>query len=386
MLDRFQPQVLESLRALLAEAQEELAAVWRGCEAMQVHDGKAHASIGRSFVLKAWGMIRDREVLQSKMMCFKHGGLCNAYPGPEERDGKLLLAIGGNTCTPWSRMGQRRGWVREATRCFLLWVRELLEHKPHVVVQECTSDFDSDMFSDLMGEDYWVRSVVTNPSEQGHACTRPRKYSILVRRTALQLPPWGHDDYMGIAGDGLFGDASMYFMAKGATLDAYKKKLARQRHLPTTIQGFPVPWVQLISCSCKRRLMKYLAMVKRTQLKKKTSCFLVADLQQEPKFFGEARPRIPSLLRASNLYGWCAQEGIAGRHSRPLLPSEYLMVQALPVHMREHPQFRHMSAAFQREDILASLGDSAVRQLAGNGMNVAQVGAALLFAVCGPSW
>lgn len=388
------------------------------------------------------------------MRCFKHGCMCPSYPTEFEREGRVILAIGGNTCTPWSSMGQRRGWVHEVTLCFgislishasgcrqltgmpwlggvwkslgvscrsfydfplyhvrllavragaragggmaglslkpfevgvlsvkaslcfLLWARELMQYRPHLVVQECTKNFDADLFEEMLSELYTVCVVMTDPCEQGHAVRRPRKYCILALKSSSFSVSWNAESYRRIAVDSPLGGASMYFVASSTSQMTFRKQLAKTRHIPATLSGVAVPWVSLLSCGVQRRLDRYVAVIKQCA---KRHRFVVVNLTQEPKFAGAPCDCIPSLLRRSMLYGWEVTEGIRGRHARLLLPLEYLVVQGLPVHSRQHPHFQHVSRALTRSDLLS---DSDLRSVAGNGMNAAQVGVALLFAVC----
>ena len=262
--------------------------------------------------------------------------------------------------------------------CFLLWARELVEHKPHLVVQECTRDFDSDMLEEMLSEHYEMCVVVTDPSEQGHAVRRPRKYCILALRSSSFQPAWDLANYRRIARDESFGGSSIYFVATTTAQMSFRKELAKSRHIPPIVHGTPVPWARLLSCGIQRRLNGYVAVTKK---RARRLSFVVANLLQNPHFAGSPGDFIPSLLKQSFLYGWQVSEGISGRHARPLLPMEYLLVQGLPLHSRRHPHFKHISRALTRRDLVR---DSDIRAFAGNGMNAAQVGIALLFAVCSP--
>lgn len=155
MLERFKPEALAVLRDMLARA--EMTLDQRLC--MHNHSGgdsgletvsSIVAEIGEHFIVEAWSAIKHRDCLVADMRCFKHGGECAAWPSTAIRADRRMLAIGGNTCTPWSRMGSRRRWVHPASLCLLLWVKELTVHQPNVVVQECTPEFDHQTFERLL--------------------------------------------------------------------------------------------------------------------------------------------------------------------------------------------------------------------------------------------
>lgn len=388
MLDRFRPDALAMLKLMLAEA--ELNLELQLAEDKNAAGGNAISitlECGRDFLRRAWNAIRDEAVLQPMMRCYKHGGLCSPFPSASARAGKLMMAVGGNTCTPWSRMGRRRGWIHEASLCFLLWMREICEHKPNVVVQECTTDFDAEMMHELMSADFKAFTVCTDPREQGHPRSRPRKYTLMVLRFAVEFLDWSKAAYKRVCHDKPPGDASLYFSASDGALFRYKKMLAKRRHMPASLGEIPVPWATLISCSWRRRLDKYQALAEKSRrLRAKPNAFVVADLQQEPTFAGEASTHVPCLVRNSALYGWMVQEGLDGAHSRPLMPAEHLVVQGLPIFLPDHPNFQHMSKAFKCLASNSNMTEARIRELAGNGMNAAQVGAAILFGVCGCLW
>lgn len=228
-----------------------------------------------------------------------------------------------------------------------------------------------------------LQAVLTDPGVQGHPCRRPRKYCILTLRTAITAPSWTSKDYQRIAADAPFGDASLYFTADQSACEQYKKILAQKRHIPLTVHGLSTPWEQVMSCSLTKRLGRYDTFGVEGSRKGR---FVVADLMQEPSFIGGPSCHVPALLRNSYLYGWWSRECAGEPTGRPLLPSEYLLVQALPVHVPDCVGFKHMSRAFKNPVALAQMGPACLKQLAGNGMNAAQAGVPLLFATCGSAW
>lgn len=165
MLGRFKSGVLSHLRRMLAEAQRDLKSklsmhAFIGGEGIMGTTSDITYEVGRDFVLKAWAFLKAADPLEPNLVCYKHGGQCPSWPDPAKNKGKLVLAVASTTCTPWSRMGSRKGWIHEATFCFLLWAREIIQHKPHVVVQECTVDFDDSTFESMMdsacGPTHWL--------------------------------------------------------------------------------------------------------------------------------------------------------------------------------------------------------------------------------------
>lgn len=127
MLERFKPETLAILRRLLATAESDLdhrlsLHAHSGGDGGLETTGSILTEVGHKFVEEAWSVIKDSDCLIGDMRCYKHGGQCSAWPSPAMRADRLMLAIGDNTCTPWSRMGSRRKWIHPATLCFMLWV------------------------------------------------------------------------------------------------------------------------------------------------------------------------------------------------------------------------------------------------------------------------
>lgn len=177
-------------------------------------------------------------------------------------------------------------------------------------------------------------------------------------------------------------NASSYFVADPGACSEFRRSLAQRRHVPVVVGRHITPWWDLLPCNWRRRLLKY-----DTQIKTGPAWadrWVIADAMQEPDFAGAAHDKIPTLLRGSCLYAW--PSSIGPWAGRPLLPTGYFLVQALPAHLRWHRDFKHMSRALQCSTFRANVGDAQVKQLAGNGMNAAQVGVALLFATCSARW
>lgn len=389
MLARMKPHVLAELQAMLSDAKGRLGRRQSdesdvGASSARVPRQQCVTELGREFMRSAWSKIKCEDVLVHDMVCLVHEGCrCRSYPTAAERLGRLLMVIAGSTCCPWSAMGSRFGWLDVASLVFLVFLREIQEHLPEVVLHECTPSFDHATFAELLQDDYTCQFVVTNPLLQGHPSGRPRKYCILTLKTAQRITPWNTDEYMRVGSDDFKACVSMYFSAPSAIMHAHRRKLAKRRHTSAEVNQLPTPWPCLLSCSLGRSYTGYYKLGKKLAAKKDSYKYCVADLRQAPGYFGVYRNRLPALTRNTVLFAWAQRKDKMSASARLMHPACHIQAHGLPIFFPQHQQYRHLPLKLQGCD---SLNDTSLRLLSGNGMNAAQVGIALVFAICGTAF
>jgi hypothetical protein len=85
--------------------------------------------------------------------CIVHDCCCyvNPHAVPEYATSRWT-ECGGNVCTSWSRFGKHLGWLDEGGMSALVWVFSAKYYGPHTLLQECTPDFDSAVFTQILCE------------------------------------------------------------------------------------------------------------------------------------------------------------------------------------------------------------------------------------------
>ena len=87
---------------------------------------------------------------------------------------------------------------------------------------------------------------------------------------------------------------------------------------------------------------------------------------------------VPALLRSTKLYRVASRNGKPTNDDRPVMPSELYGMQLLPVNL---PRSHYSCRYFSEEELAAAtaLSMQVSRALAGNGMNIAAVGAVIIW-------
>ena len=366
ILERLMEHDRLHLEALLDEA---VAAYPPGAEARLV--------AGKLFLTKAWGYMQTVH-LNMNSKCFKCGGECPCYPSVEELGGRELMVVMGNTCISWSAMGAGAGWVHESTIPMLVVCKSIVDHLPKRVVQECVVGFDWETFAWMMQPYYVVQKVQANPRLQGYPCTRRRSYCVLKRRNDARGIKWSQANYQRIAGSKVVADASIYFCAPDQMLQKQRKAMAKMNSLPWQIDGVAIPWFSLISRSKQRRLLEHLRVLSLKQ--KKTCGFYVANLMQTP-YFRKPGPLLEALLQESVLFGWHSSQELTHESAREFLAAEHFVAMGMPVFHPSAPGWNHLPSVLKSVAAISKEKPCKLRSMTGNGMHVAQVGAAVLVAL-----
>eukprot|EP00969_Alexandrium_andersonii_P148080 6546519-Alexandrium_andersonii.AAC.1 len=91
--------------------------------------------------------------------------MCNFWPTPAP--GQLWVEIVGPTCTPWSIMGARRGWLDANNNALLVWMAQVRALKPHAWLLECTPKIDVATITGYLRNTYNVEPFIFSPTQLG---------------------------------------------------------------------------------------------------------------------------------------------------------------------------------------------------------------------------
>eukprot|EP00971_Amphidinium_carterae_P348020 6490276-Amphidinium_carterae.1 len=140
--------------------------------------------------------------MPTHLQCKRCKQACPIHPPDDVRGSNTLyVVVAGTPCTSWSYMGKRSGWVSDLTISFVLWLRCMMEGKPHVIVHENVEPFDIKSVETLVAEEgYRVESVVWSPQLMGLPAQRNRRYSLFIRNTVDMEVPLTRCTLQAVAG------------------------------------------------------------------------------------------------------------------------------------------------------------------------------------------
>jgi hypothetical protein len=300
--------------------------------------------------------------------CYKcDDNRCRVYGPPGFRQGFLRLAVAGTTCTSWSSMGTRRMWASDTAVPFMVWLFEVRATLPHMVVHECTPEFDWVVFNVVLGAFYVISTIVFSPVQLGIPASRPRRYTLLVLRTSATLTlsltttTFAELFYRQCSVLGhVFWSAPSNLIAK--YIDDLRTKLLLPEHRP---DGSEWTMLQAMSSAKRGSVHRLQRLCSRMQLPLK----YIVNLSQSAARF-RSTEYVPALTTNTvALWSMPCQ--------RLLIPAEYLSVQCIPI----FDDNRELESRFaiERLTLNGKLSNKAVSRLAGNGMNLAAAGAVLFF-------
>ena len=374
ILERVGKGTISDLKSLLARYRA------KALKQMQKSDKDACRDLGQEYMQKAMKIMTSSKTRFKKTAhCYVCDGQCAIHPPEEIRGNALYVVAGGHTCTAWSRFGSQHGWLHESSIPFLVWTFDLLKAKPDAVIEECTALFDWEIFESIFtASGYKVERVVFSPEDEGFPCKRPRNYVLARRVKTVEISmPFELETLQKNFWKRVVSDARIFFRAPKSAVRKHMEEVARSRHLCTDA-GIEYGCADLLTYSQRERLVEYQAMAERANLD-----FMCAQVLQNPSFLGKVGPIVPTLLCQSMIYGRSlSDEGAAV--DRLLLPYEHLGVLGLPVLLpRSHPLHERLPKFLRFSSKLPS--SKLLRQVAGNGMHVCQVGTVLLVLLMGSS-
>lgn len=305
--------------------------------------------------------------------CVAHGQRCAFQGHVRERLGNIDLWAAGSTCVNHSTMGSREGVFGESIIALMCWLWAVACCLPDLAVHECTPLIPKWLFVKFWGNFYRLLFRVWCPTQAGVPARRKRMYLIAVKKsTMIEVVP--DSTYVTNMFEKIFfrpcSSSGRVFLwdDEGFQMDGLPA-LARKRGLPGDLH-----WSlsQVIPPGQGARLEAFQRLAARSG--KPGPWF--AHLGQSP----HARRAmtnfsLPALLRGTELM--CLDPD----NTRYLEPKELMSSLLLPVHSwcgedgpwTAGPQHRLAFAS-----LLSALTRNQVRTLAGNGMNLIQIGACVL--------
>ena len=303
--------------------------------------------------------------------CYKCQKRCPIHPTSIVDDPVVTtVAIAGTTCTSWSAIGHRRKWLAESALPFMIWAYEALAAGPDIIIHECTPRFDYMTLVAIFGSAYFVMSLVFTPMDLGYPCSRPRRWTVLLKKGRRRfLMPLGHCNFPRlflrscVVGGHIFGDAC-------ATLvERYIAELASARGLPPqTHDGQPWQPQQVLSQGFFQRLLCYERFCRRLRLKLK----YILNLHQNVTYMSSLSRFVPTILTKTMLL-WSMV------YHRMMHPLEYMQVMGIPVLQPNDPG--RDRSGFEVLALAGLLDSGEVVHACGNGMVQIAVGSICLFAL-----
>ena len=318
---------------------------------------------GERFLRDCWAVL-DKTSLPPghTQYCYRCSVDC-----PTRSDASCLLRIeiAGTTCVAFSMRGKQGQWMHESAIPCIIWMWQLRQRRPHIVVHECTPQFTESVFSTYLEDIYVAETNTFCPSDLGMPSRRKRKYSILRLKKAIE----GEKAFGGKACDfesmtfrAVQLPGAVYCQATQKHLDRWCVERALATGQPTRGCSQPGRAYTLVSQARLRTWKGYEELHAQPRYENKD----IADLTQTPaNSFRIISNYVPTMLKNSDLVNL--------RLRRPFHPLEYLHALNIPIFSS--------SRTCLMSGVAQNLSMQETQQLAGNGMNLSQVGSVLLFAL-----
>lgn len=133
-------------------------------------------------------MVPSEDIFKDSAWCYTHNRECPLGFSDCDlviRPFKWLVDVSGTSCTDESSMGQRLRYRGKTALSFAVWLTEM-KFFHHAGIQEITALFQPRIFERLLPE-FETHSMVFTPTSFGLPYSRPRKYTLLLRKTDLTL-------------------------------------------------------------------------------------------------------------------------------------------------------------------------------------------------------
>ena len=106
--------------------------------------------------------------------------LCSTHQFRGAARTALKLVIAGSTCVAHSSRGLHLGMMDASFRPFMLFITEVRQMRPHLVLHECTSRFPTAWLQAWLGDLYTMTVFQDiSPHQLGWPVRRPRQYTLL---------------------------------------------------------------------------------------------------------------------------------------------------------------------------------------------------------------
>ena len=134
------------------------------------------------------------KLLDDNMNYFKKSGAClkcgqTCCWTPRQGDSEtaavpeaIWVEAAGNTCTPWSSRGSRKGWLDEESSVALVWAWSLKAggQSPDAVINENMPAWPAEKLWHLVWPSCVVMSETFSPCDMGVPCNRVRRYTVVL--------------------------------------------------------------------------------------------------------------------------------------------------------------------------------------------------------------
>ena len=232
--------------------------------------------------------------------CYRHSKRCPLHPEASNESAPFIhIDISGNTCTPWSMAGSRRGWCDKASLASLCWGQHLHIASPALVLNECTPKWPASLFfSVFLTSTHSCTSLHISPVDLGLPCARPRLYTLAYKEATIGMTR----DWRALVVDAcyrrLVSTAKIYFIAPESELASYVTEVARRRHIDLPA-GAALEARDLLSPDARERLRAYKRAI--TPSITRTTEVAAVDISQNLSHSGSARPKeiMPTLKGSS---------------------------------------------------------------------------------------
>jgi hypothetical protein len=325
---------------------------------------RLHTQFGKKFVALAFEFLKSI-VVKDEAYCYICKRPCKFVKEKSpENPFEIILWVSGNTCTPWSSSGGRRGWLDRLSIVNLVYLHFLSCTEPDLVINECTPSYDVSVLQQALPS-FDCRHLYFGPHDLGLPVSRDRVYSILANLSTLtQTVPWTDELFKSTFGRVCIQDGTMFLTATPEQRKDFMDRVAMHRKIPPRSDGGTWSAKHVMPVGHRQRLD---VLMKAMDQKGETSLFI--DVTQSFKF-RRASDLIPCLMTRSWIYVTTLDTFLS--------PLEALSVQCLPYALPENDPHRHLSAYQHTFD---DATDKVLRQVSGNGMVLPCVGTVLIAAL-----
>eukprot|EP00971_Amphidinium_carterae_P302844 6017400-Amphidinium_carterae.2 len=341
---------------------------------------------GRHFALVI--MVEAKDIMSSEDFgaarlglapCFCHQAQCPVFPDFDVE--RVSVHCAGVTCIDFSRMGSQRRFLGDSVEPFLCWIRERLcaarsspEKREKMCIVENVDAFDESALEFFLGEHFHIASLHISPTIVGLPIERRRKYIVMLSKACLAWHPFvdavGHQAAFDMlfamsCPDSLCG--SDFMRADTDEVARVIKQHAETRNLPPTRRsGLAWSWYQVLTPALQRAVLSHETSLVRDGSDVRSPVF--SNLLQNATYMGPTRSgNIPAMLKdTSYLWSFKHRRGVTGQEL---------------FEFHGHTMFEDTAFTCDFKDEVIASSEKTSRQLIGNSMHLAAIGAALLFAL-----
>ena len=294
--------------------------------------------------------------------CECHSGSCPWWGGSGDA---LTGEIAGTTCVHWSSRGSGTGWLGDSVIPFFIWLVLVFHKKPSFVLHECTPRFDVQVFHSVLGDLYDIQTIIVSPSDVGIPSSRPRRWTVLLRKTELlALLPIDSDQFRQLFFRKVMLDGTTYMTSiREEQWAAYLAEMAHDRGFPSQDVGRPWTWSEVIAAQFETRARLADDHARAQGIPKG-----LTDVEQTHEF-APIHTVFPCLLRKSTIYSL---------FHRVCAPLEHFAPVGVPILEADTASLPRRATLLTLETVLG-LSSREQKSLTGNAMHTAIAGMFLLY-------